>query len=54
MTNPKLKKFLHHYKRHQNLTKGEENEKEIEYIKFGLGFTLILHCGFHQNDNIFL
>jgi hypothetical protein len=55
MTNPKfLKKISNIHKKHKKLTRGEENEKEVEYIKFGLGFTLVLHCGFHQNDNICL
>jgi hypothetical protein len=55
MTNPKFKKensIIH--KKHKKLTRGEENEKKVENIEFGSRFTLILHCGFHQNDNIFL
>jgi hypothetical protein len=31
-----------------------KNEKEGKNIGFGLGFILILHCGFDQNNNILL
>jgi hypothetical protein len=32
----------------------KKNEKNIENIRFDLGFTSILQCGFHQNNNILL
>jgi hypothetical protein len=38
--------------KHINLTRGAKNEKEEENIRFSLGFILIFHCGFHQNNNI--
>jgi hypothetical protein len=40
--------------KHRSWTRREENEEEVEYIGFGLGFSLILQCGFHQNINILL
>ncbi len=36
--------------KHRNSTREEENEEKGE----DMGFTLILGCKFHQNDNILL
>jgi hypothetical protein len=42
------------HKKALKLNKKIEKWKEGKNIGFGLRFSLILHCGFHQNNNILL
>ncbi len=51
--NRRTKNSIHHS---QTSTKAQQEERKMkrEDIRFGLRFTLILQCGFHQNNNILL
>jgi hypothetical protein len=51
--NRKIRNSIHHS---QTSTKAQQEERKMkrEDIRFGLRITLILQCGFHQNNNILL